>query len=200
MTKNHGYVHREQIDACAEGRGVLAHLMTSLPVRKPQPEETIEAPELQSLRSAAKQGELLPQRQVLEREVSVGFERRTERAQQNEYEGHCLLARMPLGHRPVFATGFWQTTAALRVPNATLTPVSSYGNSSYGKTKSRREHHLFHRQSLRADHGGDGREGGEKWEPDVVEQESRLYFNSVYTYSDVSPDPGIATGASLLGN
>ncbi len=58
-------------------------------VGEPHPEEAIEAPELRSLRSAAKQGELLPQRQVLEREVSAGSERRTERAQQSEYEGHC---------------------------------------------------------------------------------------------------------------
>ena len=44
---------------------------------------------MRSLRSAAKQDELLPQRQVLEREVSAGSERRTQRAQQTEYEGHC---------------------------------------------------------------------------------------------------------------
>ncbi len=62
---------------------------------EPHPEETIEAPELRSLRSGAKQGELLPQRQVLEREVSAGSERRTKRAQQSEYKGHCApwLAR-----------------------------------------------------------------------------------------------------------
>src|SRR5258708_861895 len=59
-------------------------------VGEPQPEETVEAPELRSLRSAAKQDELLPQRQVLEREVSAGSERRTQRAQQSDYEGHCL--------------------------------------------------------------------------------------------------------------
>ncbi len=58
-----------------------------------------------ALGSAAKQDELLPQREVLEREVSTGSERRTERAQQNEDQGHCLLVRTPLGHRPVFATG-----------------------------------------------------------------------------------------------
>ena len=66
---------------------------------------SLEVPELRSLRPA-KRGELLSQRQIFEREVSAGSERRTERAQQSEYEGHCLLARMPLGHRP----GFWQTT------------------------------------------------------------------------------------------
>src|SRR5713101_1408676 len=59
-------------------------------VGEPQPEETVEAPELRSLRPAAKQNELLPQRQVLEREVRAGSERRTQRAQQSDYEGHCL--------------------------------------------------------------------------------------------------------------
>ena len=53
----------------------------SLPVGEPHPEEMIKAPELRSLRSAAKQDELLPQREVLEREVSADSERRTERAQ-----------------------------------------------------------------------------------------------------------------------
>jgi hypothetical protein len=53
-------------------------------------EETIETPELRSLRPAAKQNELLPQRQVLEREVRAGSERRTQCAQQSEYERHCL--------------------------------------------------------------------------------------------------------------
>src|SRR5713101_10036477 len=77
----------------------------SPPVGEPHPEETIDAPELRSFRLAAKQDELLPQREVLEREVSTGSERRTERAQQNEDQGHCLLVRTPLGHRPVFATG-----------------------------------------------------------------------------------------------
>src|SRR5216683_8355475 len=50
-------------------------------VGEPHPEETVEAPKLRSLR-AAKQDELLSQRQVLEREVSAGSERRTQRAQQ----------------------------------------------------------------------------------------------------------------------
>src|SRR5262249_32103472 len=54
----------------------------------PHPEETIEAPELRSLRAAAKQCELLPEGQFLEGEVSAGSERRTQRAQQSEYEGH----------------------------------------------------------------------------------------------------------------
>ncbi len=58
-------------------------------VGEPHPEETLEAPELRSLRPA-KQDELLPQRQVLESEVSAGSERRTQRAQQSDYEGHCL--------------------------------------------------------------------------------------------------------------
>jgi hypothetical protein len=73
--------------------------------------ETLEAPELRSLRPA-KQDELLPQRQVLEREVSAGSERRTQRAQQSDYEDIASLARTPMGHRP----GFWQTTADFQSP------------------------------------------------------------------------------------
>jgi len=69
------------------------------PVGEPHPEGSIEAPELRSLRSAAEQGELLPERQVLEREVSAGSERRAQGAQQSEYEGHCapwLARRWPI--------------------------------------------------------------------------------------------------------
>jgi hypothetical protein len=56
---------------------------------EPHPEGSIEVPELRSLRSATEQGKLLPERQVLEREVSAGPERRAQGAQQSEYEGHC---------------------------------------------------------------------------------------------------------------
>ncbi len=56
-------------------------------VGEPHPEETLEAPELRSLRPAAKQSELLPQPQVLEREVRAGSERRTQRAQQSRLRG-----------------------------------------------------------------------------------------------------------------
>jgi len=45
-------------------------------VGEPHPEEAIEAPELRTLRSAAEQGKLLPERQVLEREVGAGPQRR----------------------------------------------------------------------------------------------------------------------------
>src|SRR5262249_4608802 len=72
---------------------------------EPHPEETIEAAELRSLRAAAKQGELLPQREVLEREVSAGSERRTQRAQESEYEGHC---RPSLARRWAIVQSFGQ--------------------------------------------------------------------------------------------
>jgi hypothetical protein len=65
---------------------------------EPHPEETIESPELRSLRSAAEQGELLPERQVLEREVSATSERRAQ-GQKSEGEGHCspwLARRWPI--------------------------------------------------------------------------------------------------------
>ena len=72
-------------------------------VGEPHPEEAIEAPELRPLRSAAEHGELLPERQVLEREVGASFKRRTQGAQQSEYEGHCcpwLAHRSPLVQSP----------------------------------------------------------------------------------------------------
>ncbi len=47
-------------------------------------ESTIETPELRSLRSAAEQGELLPERQVLESDVRAGSERSAQGAQQSE--------------------------------------------------------------------------------------------------------------------
>jgi hypothetical protein len=53
-------------------------------VGEPQPEEAIEAPELRSLRAVAEYGELLSERQVLERKVSAGSERRAQVAQQSE--------------------------------------------------------------------------------------------------------------------
>src|SRR5216684_3023423 len=62
-------------------------------VGEPHPEETLEAPELRSLRPAAKQDELLPQRQIFEREVSAGSERRTQRAQQRWDEEAALSDR-----------------------------------------------------------------------------------------------------------
>ena len=77
---------------------------------EPHPEETIEAAELRSLRAAAKQGELLPQREVLEREVSAGSERRTQRAQESEYEGHCSPGSLPADPSSTLTIEFWQTT------------------------------------------------------------------------------------------
>ena len=49
-------------------------------VGEPDPEDAIEAPELRSFRSAAEQGKLLPERQILEREVGAGSERRAQGA------------------------------------------------------------------------------------------------------------------------
>jgi hypothetical protein len=48
-----------------------------------------------------KQGELLPERQVLEREVGAGSERRAQGAQQSEYDRYCsswLARRAPIVH------------------------------------------------------------------------------------------------------
>src|SRR6266481_3948098 len=51
-------------------------------VPRTRSEGAIEAPESGSLRSAAEQGELLSERQVLEREVGAGPERRAQGAQE----------------------------------------------------------------------------------------------------------------------
>src|SRR5712692_5625520 len=85
-------------------------------VGEPHPEETIEAPELRSLRSAAKQDELLPQRQVLESEVSAGSERRTQRAQQSEHEGHYLPGSHAAGSPSSLCDRILQRTPFLNAP------------------------------------------------------------------------------------
>src|SRR5262249_42861983 len=73
------------------GANDMEHLAPpSPPAGEPHPEETIAAAELRPLRAAAKQDELLPEREVLEREVSARSERRTQRAQQSENKGHCF--------------------------------------------------------------------------------------------------------------
>jgi len=67
--------------------------------REPNPKRAIEAPEPRSLGAVAEQSELLPERQVFEREVSAGSERRAQGAQQGEHEGHCapcLARRWPI--------------------------------------------------------------------------------------------------------
>src|SRR5438105_14915351 len=56
---------------------------------EPYQEETTEAPESRSLRTAAEQGKLLPKGQILERELAAGSERRAQGGQESEYEGHC---------------------------------------------------------------------------------------------------------------
>jgi hypothetical protein len=70
-------------------------------VGEPHPEEAIEAAESRSHRAVAEQGELLPERQVLERKVSAGSERRAQGAQKSECEGHCgpwVARRWPVVH------------------------------------------------------------------------------------------------------
>jgi hypothetical protein len=75
---------------------------------------------LRSLRSAANQGELLPQREVLEREVSAGSERRRQRAQESDYEGHC---RPSLARRWAIVQSFGQD---LGKGQATITLIKAF--------------------------------------------------------------------------
>jgi len=70
------------------------------PLREPHPVEAIEGTEPRSLRAAAEQGELLSEREVLERKVGVGPERSAQGTQQSEYEGHCIQTRFRADPRP----------------------------------------------------------------------------------------------------
>ena len=80
------------------------------PVGEPHPEGAIETPEFRSLRSAAEQGELLPERQVLESEVGAGSERRAQGAQQSECEGHCAPASLAAKPSSSLTIEFWLGT------------------------------------------------------------------------------------------
>src|SRR5216684_2360737 len=55
------------------------------PPREPHPKGAIEAPKTRSLRAVAEQGELLPERQVLQREIGMSPECSTRGAQESEY-------------------------------------------------------------------------------------------------------------------
>src|SRR6267378_285706 len=76
------------------------------PLGEPYPERAIEAPEPRPLRVMAEQGELLPERQVLKREIGAGFERSTRGSQESEYEGHCAQRRSASSRRPVSRSSF----------------------------------------------------------------------------------------------
>jgi hypothetical protein len=76
------------------------------PLGEPYPERAIEAPEPRPLRVMAEQGELLPERQVLKREIGAGSERSTRGSQESEYEGHCAQRRSASSRRPVSRSSF----------------------------------------------------------------------------------------------
>jgi len=75
------------------------------------PEGAIEAPEPRPLRVVAEQGELLAERQVLQREIGMAPERSTGGAQESEYEGHCAPASLGAIPSSSVTIEFWQTTA-----------------------------------------------------------------------------------------
>jgi 4a-hydroxytetrahydrobiopterin dehydratase len=54
----------------------------------------------------AEQGELLPERQVLKREIGAGSERSSRGSQESEYEGHCAQRRSASSRRPVSRSSF----------------------------------------------------------------------------------------------
>ena len=80
------------------------------PLREPHPEEAIEETEPRSLRAAAEYGELLSERQILEREVGVGCERGAQGTHQSEYEGHCSPGSLLADPSSTLTIEFWQTT------------------------------------------------------------------------------------------
>jgi hypothetical protein len=59
----------------------------------------------------AEQSELLPERQVLQREIGMGPERCTRGAQESEYEGHCAPASLDANRSSSATIEFWQTTS-----------------------------------------------------------------------------------------
>ena len=71
----------------------------------------VEGPEPRSLRAVAEQGELLPERQILKCEISVGPGRRTRGAQESEYEGYCAPPSLDVIPSSSVTIEFWQTTA-----------------------------------------------------------------------------------------
>ena len=80
------------------------------PLGEPYPEGAIEAPEPRPLRVVAEQGELLAERQVLQREIGMAPERSTGGAQESEYEGHCAPASLRAIPSSSVTIEFWQTT------------------------------------------------------------------------------------------
>src|SRR6202022_266963 len=97
------------------------------PPREPNPKRAIEAPEPRSLRAVAEQSELLPERQVLQREIGMGPERCTRGAQESEYEGHCAPASLDANRSSSATIEFWQTTTPRRRDRGARTGVASIG-------------------------------------------------------------------------
>src|SRR5438105_11881612 len=83
------------------------------PPREPHPEGAVEGPEPRSLRAVAEQGELLPERQVFKREISVGPERSTRAPRRASTRDTALQRRSASSRRPVslssLANDSWQT-------------------------------------------------------------------------------------------
>ncbi len=55
----------------------------------------------------AEQGELLPERQVLKREIGAGSERSTRGSQESEYEGHSAQASLDANRSSSATIEFW---------------------------------------------------------------------------------------------
>src|SRR5438445_1316783 len=107
------------------------------PLGEPYPERAIEAPEPRPLRVMAEQGELLPERQVLKREIGAGSERSTRGSQESEYEGHCAQRRSASSRRPVSRASLANdklllpTQVSIRAERLGLTFADRIRNSYY---------------------------------------------------------------------
>ena len=103
--------------------------------REPHPEGAVEGPEPRSLRAVAEQGELLPERQILKRKISVGPERSTRRAQESEYEGHCAPASLGVIPSSSVTIEFWQTTARFSITRSARELSAARTESNRSRTR-----------------------------------------------------------------
>src|SRR5437899_4099253 len=84
------------------------------PLREPHPEDPVEETDPRSLGTAAEQGELLSQRQVLKNEVGAALQRSAQSAQESEVGGTLLRRRLTGDPRPAWRPIFWPMTGRSR--------------------------------------------------------------------------------------
>ena len=90
------------------------------PAGEPHPKGTVEDPESRSRRATAEQGELLPERHVLQCQSSASPEGCAHGAQKSEYEGHCFSASLAANSSSSLMIEFWQRNNPRLRPNRLL--------------------------------------------------------------------------------